>query len=311
MDGGWGGTPPLVLGHEAAGVVQESGSDVAIPPGTRVIVTLLRACGACVCCDSGMPALCEGTFVDSPTLRDNDNQPVGVGLKTAAFAEQVVVHDSQIAAIPDDLPFAQACLLSCGVITGWGAVVNTARVRAAATVAVVGCGGVGLNCLQAAAAVGATPIVGIDTAAQKLQLATQFGATHTVHADDDMPQTARAITGGRGFDYVFMAAGNARAVEQSAQLAATMGTIVLVGMPADGDVAAINAANIAAANQRILGSKMGGACLRLHIPQLIAMYRRGQLKLRELIGEHYPLADINIAVADAKKGGALRNIIVF
>ena len=311
MDGGWGGTPPIVFGHEGAGTVEAIGEGANIAVGSRVIVTLLRSCGDCTACARGVPSQCEGVFDDTPRLHDADGKPVAIGLKTAAFAEQVVVHDSQIAVIPDDLPFEQACLLSCGVITGWGAVVNTACPSPGDSVAVVGCGGVGLNCLQAAASSGASPVAAIDIAESKLAIAKNFGATHGILADDDLPRRISEITDGRGFDYVLMAAGSARAVEQSAPLLAKTGALILVGMAPNGDLAKLNTTTIANNHQRILGSKMGGARLRADIPKLTALYQNGRLKLAELIGNCYSLQEINDAVTESRQGGALRNIIMF
>ena len=314
MDGGWGGTPPIVFGHEAAGVVAEVGGeseDAAIRPGARVVVTLLRSCGRCAMCNAGFASQCEGAFDESPHLHDASGAPVFAGLKTGAFAEEVVVHLSQIAPIPDSLPFAEASLLACGVLTGWGAVVNTARVPPGASAAVVGCGGVGLNCLQAARAAGAHPVAAADISETKLALAATFGATATINVKNDSPEKAKNITGGRGFDYVFMAAGNARAVEYAAQLVAKTGALVLAGMPPNGDTAQINTTTIANNQQRVLGSKMGGARLRIDIPKLLQMRENGKLLLAELIGGLYSPDDINAAIADARKGGALRNVIVF
>lgn len=312
MDGGWGGAPPLVCGHEGAGVVVEAGADANIALGTPVLVTLMRACGSCTFCQRGMPALCEDEFNPNTRLRDKDGKPVAVGLKTGAFAEQAVVDRSQIAVLPPDLPFTEACLLGCGVITGWGAVVNTARVPVGAAVAVVGCGGVGLNCVQAAAQAGAFPITAIDLSKQKLAQAKQLGATHTLNAgDQNMPATARTLTDGRGFDYVFMAASSARAVETAAALLARMGTMVLAGMSPDGDHAQINNTAIACEQQKILGSKMGGSRLNTDIPKLLRLHRAGRLKLKELVGGLYPLEKINDAIAAAKSGDAMRSVVVF
>lgn len=310
LDGGWGGTPPIVYGHEAAGIVEEAGAKSAVKPGDRVIVTLLRSCGGCAACERGYPSQCEGDFGDRPHLFDRNGAAVAVGSKTGGFAEQVVVDSSQVAVVPENLPADQASLLACGVITGWGAVVNTAEVPVGATVAVIGCGGVGLNCLQAAAQSGASPLVAIDLAEEKLALAGQFGATHAFFAGD-MPQKALELTDGRGFDYVFMAAGSARAVEQAAQLVAKTGALILVGMPRSDDYASLNALTIAHKHQRILGSKMGGARLRVDIPKLIRLYEEGRLELKALLGDHYPLEKINDAIADSRRGGARRNIIVF
>ena len=185
------------------------------------MATLLRSCGSCWACEQGAPSQCESEFAKPPHLHDAAGLPVAAGLKTGAFAEQIIVDKSQVVAIPAALPFEEASLLACGVLTGWGAVVNTAAVPVGASVAVVGCGGVGLNCLQAAAQAGATPLVAVDVSEEKLKLAPQFGASHVVAAGDDAVANALALTGGRGFDYVFMAAGSARAVEFSLQTGVT------------------------------------------------------------------------------------------
>lgn len=311
MDGGWGGTPPIVFGHEAAGVVEETGAGCAFQPGDRVIATLLRSCGRCLACEDGAPSQCKGEFPDAPHLHTLKGEPVAAGLKTAAFAEQIVVDASQMAPIPDDLPFDEASLLACGVLTGWGAVANTARLAPGQSAAVIGCGGVGLNCLQAAIAAGAYPVVAIDSAHEKLDIARQFGATHQFQAGDEGEARAREANGGRGFDFVFMAAGSNRAVESAIRLVAPMGAAVLAGMPPDGDFAKLDATAIAHGHRRILGSKMGGARLRVDIPRLLAMRDAGKLKLRELIGRRFSLDDINDAIADARGGGALRNVIIF
>ena len=312
MDGGWGGAIPAVFGHEAAGVIVEAGADCGFAIGDRVLATLLRSCGACDLCEIGMPSQCQGEFDDSPKLHDKNGNPVYSGLKTAAFAEQVVIDKSQIAVVPQDLPFAEASLLSCGVMTGWGAVVNTAKVMPGASVAVVGCGGVGLNCLQAAKQSGAYPILAVDIAPAKLKLAMEFGATHAINAaDSGFDKEYKNLSNQKKFDYVFMAAGSARAVEQAASMVGKTGALILVGMPPNGDFAKLNATTVANDHQRILGSKMGGARLRVDIPKLISMHEQGCLKLSELINQKYPLSEINDAIANSRHGGALRNVIIF
>ena len=188
---------------------------------------------------------------------------------------------------------------------------NTARMPPGASAAVVGCGGVGINCVQAAAAAGAYPLAAADLAAEKLALAKQLGATHAVNAGGkNAAQELREISGG-GFEFVYMAAGSGKAVEFAASLLAKTGTLVLAGMPADGDFAKLDAGAVAHAQQRILGSKMGGASLRRDIPNLLKLRAAGRLKLRELVAGRYPLADINGAVAAAKKGDALRQVVLF
>lgn len=307
MDGGWGGALPAVFGHEVAGVVAEAGGQTSFRPGMRVIAALLRSCGRCAACESGAPFKCIGEFDDAPHLFDKDGAPVLAGLKTGGFAEQVLVDESQVAAIPDDMPFEEAALISCGVLTGWGAVVNTARVPAGASVAVVGCGGVGLNCLQGAANSGAAVVVAVDTAKEKLAIAGRFGATYAAASGDE----AMRHSGGRGFDYVFMAAGSARAAEAAAALVAERGALVLAGMPPSGELASLDILRIAHGAQRVLGSKMGGARLRVDVPRIINLHKAGKFKLAELVGEQFPLSRINDAIAAARRADTLRCIVRF
>ena len=307
MDGGWGGELPVVFGHEVSGTVLDAGRHAPFVAGQRVIATLLRSCGVCATCEKGAPFQCDGDFSGTPHLFDNDNVPVFAGLKTGGFAEQIVVDHSQVAVIPDSLPFAEASLLACGVITGWGAVINTAKVPTGATVVVVGCGGVGFNCLQGAKNAGAAIIVALDTVEEKRRLALQFGATHMAANGDE----AMRIVNGCGFDYVFMAAGSARATEVAAELVAKLGALVLVGMPPSGQLALLDTLTIANDHKRVLGAKMGGARLRVDIPRLIALHEAGQLKLTELVGEKFPLEHINDAIATSRQGGTLRCVVSF
>ena len=222
MDGAWGGNLPTIFGHEAAGVVTAVGPgvDPALAPGVSVLATLLRSCGRCALCESGRPSICARPFaIDrEPRLRGGDGEPIYAGLRVGAFAEEIVVDSSQIVASPPGLPPTEGCLLSCGVLTGVGAALNTAQVEPGASVAVVGCGGVGLNCAQGAAIAGADPIVAIDTVESKLQTAIAFGATDAFLAGDS-ERRARALAAG-GFDYVFAAAAGAAAVEAAAALVA-------------------------------------------------------------------------------------------
>ena len=314
MNGGWGGELPAVFGHEAAGVITDVGSAVKnFTVGSRVIVSLIRSCGHCPMCEQGAPVLCAAPNDNDnrPRLSDADGKTILAGFKTGGFAEQVVVDASQIITIPDDFPFDCAALLSCGVLTGWGAVSNTANLSAGATAAVVGCGGVGINCLQAAAAAGAFPLVAVDINDNKLKLAKQFGATHTIRSDREDAAAQLAAIAPDGLEFVFVAAGSGRAVEAAAAMLAPLGALVLAGMPADGDLVALDATELVHRQRRILGSKMGGATLRRDIPKLIALHQQGRLRLKELIAARRPLAEINDAIAAAKTGDALRQVLVF
>lgn len=319
-DGGWGGRPPQVFGHEASGVVMETGCGVhTVKTGDRVLVTLLRSCGRCGSCESGRLNICETRFpLDREArMHNGEGAVIKQGLRTGAFAEYTVIDQSQVAIIPEDLSFDIASLLSCGVITGFGAVVNTARLPANASAGVIGCGGVGLNAVQGAAYSGAFPLVAIDVVDAKLETARAFGATHCINsAENHARESVDAImekcgAGKRGLEYVFTAVGNPRAIEQGLALLAPAGTMTIVGMPPSGDLVSFDATNMAGAGQRILGSKMGSTRLRVDIPRLIALYRNGRLKLDELISNRYPLAEINRAIEDVRGDKVLRNVIVF
>ena len=313
IEGAWGGPLPVVYGHEAAGVVEEVGSGVALDVGQRVVVTLLRSCGHCYFCALGLPAQCETTFPlheHSPLTTDNGHS-IFQGFRTAAFAEQVVVDQSQLVVIPEELAFESAALLACGVITGLGAVVNTAKVPAGSSVVVIGAGGVGLNSLQGARLSEADPIIAIDLMATKLDVAHAFGATDCVNArEDDVEAVVRSLTGERGADYVFVTVGSGPAFEQGLGLLRRGGTLVIVGMPPTGEMSEIELGNVADAGQTIVGSKMGSVELQVDVPKLVQLYQQGDLKLNELVTACYPLEEINEAIDAVNRGDALRNVIL-
>ena len=310
--GAWGGALPAVYGHEAAGRVTAVGAGVrGFAVGDRVLVTLIRACGACPACAGGAPTSCAHAWDEGPSpLRDADGVVVAQGMKTAAFAEAVVVDASQLVALPDDLPADLACLLACGVVTGVGAVVNTAKIRPGARVAVIGAGGVGLNAIQGAALAGAVQIVAVDLAAAKLEDARAFGATDGVAAGPDAMAEVRAVTGGRGVDAAFVTVGAPAAIGSAAEALAAGGAVVVVGMPPSGTVVGYDPTTLAAMNQRILGSRMGETVLARDIPWLIDQWRAGRLKLGELVSRRYPLDAIEAALAAARSGTARRGVIV-
>ncbi len=314
-EGAWGGTLPAVYGHEAAGEVVQAGPGVDSPGvGDPVIVTLIRSCGNCFYCDQGMPYLCEAEFpVDRKgRLHTKNGTPVLQGLRTGGFAEEVVVHHSQVVAVPRSMPLESASLLACGVITGFGAVAGTARIPAGCSVVVIGAGGVGLNSIQGAAICGARQVIAVDVLDQKLESALSFGATATVNgAQGDVGAAVRRLTGGRGADYAFITVGDARAMEEAMDVIRPGGTAVIVGLPAVGETSAFETQAISGTGQSILGSKMGSTRLRVDVPRLVDLYCEGRLKLDELITRTYPLDEINEAIAAVKRGEALRNVIVF
>ncbi len=314
-EGAWGGKLPAVYGHEAAGVVEQIGAGVrSVAVGDHVVVTLVRSCGECPCCAKGYHGSCETSFpldANSP-LSDANGNAIVHGLRTGAFAEKVVVDASQVVAIDKDLPLDSASLLACGVITGLGAVINTAKVEPGADVVVIGTGGVGLNAVQGAAIAGARRIIALDLAQDKLEAALQFGATHSVRADrDDLTDEIKSLTDGRGADYVFVTVGAKRAYDQSFDLLAKGGALVVVGMPPVGVTSEFEILDIANDTKRILGSKMGSSNIHVDLPRLVELYKQRRLKLDELVTGRYALEEINEAIAAVNRGEALRNVILF
>ena len=314
-EGAWGGTLPAVYGHEAAGVVEAVGPGVTrVKPGDHVVATLIRSCGGCPSCSGGAPVFCEEVFpLDRQTpLKSASGEDIVHGMRIGAFAEHVLVDQSQVSVIPAALPFDVASLIACGVLTGFGAVVNTAGVGTGASVVVIGCGGVGLNSVQGARVAGAAPIIAVDVAASKLDAAKAFGATHAINAKtEDVAARVAEITGGRKADFVFVTVGVAGAAEQAISLMKRNGSVVLVGMPPSGVSATFDPGWLAADGQKILGSKMGSARLPVDVPKIVELYGQGRLKLDELITERFPFEKINEAIASSRKGAALRNVVTF
>ena len=232
-DGLWGGEMPQVLGHEAAGIVTRIGEQVSeFAVGDRVCVTLLRSCGQCRSCNRGHRSECSQPWdTEYSPITDAQGDRIVRGLKTGGFAEAVVVNPSQCAKIPDGVEFDVASLVSCGVITGAGAVVNTAKVRPGDTVAVIGAGGVGLNTIQMAAISGASKVIAMDVLDEKLAVAREFGATDGVLVGPDAEAEVRRLTEGEGVDFAFVTVGAPKAFEDAPALLAKGGAMVLVGMP--------------------------------------------------------------------------------
>ena len=314
-DGGWGGDLPAVYGHEAAGVVTEVGAGVGdFAPGDRVVITLVRNCGTCPCCERNLRGSCESSFpLDAKgPLTAPDGGAIKQGLRTAAFAEEVVVDQSQMVKIDKDIAFDVASLLACGVITGYGAVTNTAAVPPGKDVVVIGTGGVGLNAVQGAAHCGSKRVIAVDLSAEKLAAAKDFGATHVIDGSaQDVVKTVRELTGGRGADFVFVTVGAVQAMKQSYVMLAPGGASVLVGMADLEARSTFNPLSLSDSSRRILGSKMGHCDIREDIPALIGLYREGKLKLDELITARYPFDRINEAMDNVRAGVGLRNVIVF
>ena len=312
MNGAWGGHLPAVFGHEVAGVVDEIGSGAdGLALGDHVIVTLVRWCGHCPTCASGLPALCENRSRLSDLSRTPltlDGGPVHQGMRCAGFAERVVVHTSQVVRVPAEIPFEQASLLACGVITGVGAVMHTAGIGEGATAAVVGLGGVGLNAVQGCVLAGSPLVLGVDPVESKREFATSLGATHTAEPARAL-ERALELTGGRGLDLVVVTAPSASAVEGVVAMLADAGTAVLVGLPA-GATITLDPETIAERGLRIAGSKVGSARPHADVPHMAQLHLAGRLQLEPLVTHRFGLEQINDAIDAARGGEALKVVVV-
>ena len=312
-EGAWGGSLPAVYGHEAAGKVSAVGPGVGdFAVGDDVLVTLIRACGSCPSCAGGKPTICETPYDgDLGPLSMPDGSKLHQAMACGAFAERVVVDRSQLVALPPEMEKDVASLLSCGVITGVGAVVNAAQLRAGQDVVVIGAGGVGLNAIQGARIAGARRIVAVDMSEDKLDDALEFGATDGVLATGKSPWQDAIRAMGRGADAVFVTVGAIPAYDQAPRYLARGGRVYMVGMPHSDAVSTYSPVMMAAVGQGMIGTKMGDTVIRRDIPWMIDLYRQGRLKLDELISNRWRLEQINEAIADTKSGAARRNVILF
>lgn len=312
-DGYWGGSLPAVYGHEAAGHVSAVGPGVSgYEEGDRVIVTLIRACGTCPSCASGKPTTCAEPYDgDKGPLTTAQGGTLHQAMACGAFAEKVVVDRSQIVKIDGEMPMDAAALISCGVITGVGAVVNSAGLRAGQDVVVIGAGGVGLNAIQGARIAGARRIVAVDMSAEKLEDAKAFGATDGVLATQKSPWRAAKAAMGRGADAVLVTVGVPQAYDDAPRYIGYGGKVIMVGMPPSGKPSQYEPVNFAAVGQSLIGSKMGDTVIQRDIPWMVDLYKQGRLKLDELISNRWSLEQINEAIEDTKSGNARRNVIIF
>lgn len=306
---------PAVLGHEVAGIVERVGSAVRdLQAGDHVVGTLAAFCGHCPQCLAGRLVLCQDTDVKQPPGQAKRLQSAGQHVSQvynlSGFAEQMLVHRSTLVRIRKDMPLDRAALLGCAVTTGVGAVVRTARVRPGSTVAVLGCGGIGLSTVNGAVIAGAARIVAIDTMAQKLEMARAFGATDTVDASStDAVEAIRALTGG-GVDYAFECIGLPATVEQCWNMLRPGGIATVVGIFGPSTKVAVSGADFLLEKQ-LRGSMLGSACVPEDIPALVEYYLQGRLKLDALISQRIRLEDVNDAFAALKRGELARSVIVF
>ena len=306
---------PIILGHEASGTVEAVGSQVTyLQPGDRVITCLSVFCGHCERCLSGRPVLCSRTDVvraptGPPRLRQGKT-PVHQFANISSFAEQMLVHEHATVKVRDDVPFEQLALIGCGVTTGLGAALNTAKVEPGSTVAVIGCGGVGLNCIQGAALAGALRIIAIDEVETKLTLTRDFGATDVVVASGgEVVEKVRDLTDG-GVDYSFEAIGKKETAEQSFAMLRAGGTATIIGMIPQGVKIELDGASFLR-ERRIQGCSMGSNRFRIDMPRYIEFYRQGRLKLDQLVSQRLKLEQVNVAFEHMKQGHVARSVIAF
>jgi alcohol dehydrogenase len=310
---------PMVLGHEAAGEVLELGSgvrDLAI--GDHVILVFVPSCGHCLPCAEGRPALCEpgavangaGQLLSGATRLSLGGRPVYHHVGVSAFAEHAVVSRSSLVKIDRSLPFEEAALFGCAVVTGAGAVINTARVQPGSSVAVVGLGGVGLMSMLAAKMSGCRQVVAIDTIDDKLKLAHQLGATHTVNAGDaNVVEHVKQITGG-GVDYAFEMASSVKALELAYKVTRRGGTTITGSLPHPSHRFELPATNLVAEERTLKGSYIGSCVPARDIPRFIALYQQGLLPVDRLMSERIGLKDINVGFDRLADGASVRQILV-
>ena len=315
IEGKYPGPVPAVLGHECSGVVEAVGEDVSyVRPGDHVITCLSVFCGHCEFCLSGHMSICntpEIRFPPGPSKRlDWRGKPLNQILNLSGFAEQMLVHEHALVKITPEMPLDRAALIGCAVMTGYGAVVHTAKVEPGSTVAVMGCGGIGLSAVNAAQIAGAARIIAIDMDAGKLALAREFGATDTLDASlGDVAKRVIEMTGG-GVPYSFECIGLKQTAEDCFAMLRPGGTATVIGMLPYGTKIELNGLDLLR-ERRIQGSLMGSNRFRTDMPRLIQFYQQGRLHLDRMISGHIKLEQINEGFAAMKKGGLARHVIQF
>lgn len=311
---------PMALGHESAGVVEQLGEDVTdLAAGDHVVMVFMPSCGHCIPCAEGRPALCEpgaaangaGTLLSGGRRLHCDGADINHHLGVSGFATHCVVSRRSVVKVDRDLPLDEAALFGCAVLTGVGAVVNTGRMMPGETAAVIGLGGVGLSSVLGAVASGARQIVAIDLSDDKLGLARQMGATHTVNARDaDAAEQVREITGG-GVDFAFEMAGAVRAMELAYKITKRGGTTITAGLPPPGAALPLPLVQLVAEERTVKGSYIGTCVPTRDIPRFVALYRAGKLPVDRLMSGKLSLDDINEGFDRLHEGKAVRQVIEF
>lgn len=306
---------PAVLGHESAGVVEAVGSDVTyVKPGDHVITCLSAFCGHCEQCLTGHMSLCGEPELqratDQPSRLAKNDESIAQFLNLSSFAEYMLVHEHAIVKVREDMPLDRGALIGCGVTTGVGAVIHTAGVEPGSTVAVIGCGGVGLSAINGAAIAGAARIIAVDMVESKLELARKFGATDVVNASEvDAIGEIREMTGG-GVHYSFEAIGLKQTAEQAFKILGFGGTATIIGMIPVGTMVELHGPEFLM-ERKMQGSNMGSNRFRVDMPRFVDLYLQGRLHLDDLISGRIRLEDVNEGLAALETGEVARNVIMF
>jgi S-(hydroxymethyl)glutathione dehydrogenase/alcohol dehydrogenase len=307
---------PSVLGHEAAGIIEEVGPNVSyVQPGDHVIVCTSVFCGQCEYCLRGRPNLCLRTGVDrtesDPPRLSWQGSPIDQFAGLATYAEKMLLHENAVVKIPDNVPFEVAALIGCGVTTGVGAALNTAKVRPGSSVAVFGAGGVGISVIQGAYLAGARQIIAVDTVETKLATARQFGATHVVDASSGDPvEKIRGLTDGEGVDYSFEAIGLKSTAEASFNALKRGGVATIIGIMPAGETIDIHGLDMLS-EKTLQGSLMGSNRFRVDMPKYVDFYMQGRLKIEEMVTRKRRLEDLNDAFRAMKDGEVTRTVLMF
>lgn len=305
------GLLPAILGHEGAGVITKAGAGVkTVKPGDHVILNWVPSCGDCFFCLRDQHQLCAQPQGAAEPRLFFDGQPIAGIAGMGTFAEEMVVSERAVVHIPDDVPMDIAALIGCGVMTGAGAALNTAKVEPGSTVVVIGCGGVGINAIQGAKVCGAATIVAVDKFPSKLELARRFGATHGV-SPEGLGELSQQLTGGYGFDYAFEVIGLSATIRQAWDATRRGGTTVVVGAGRLDDMVSISAFELFFSEKTLVGSVYGSANVRRDFPRLIALWRGGQLDLEGLVSKHIELGQVQEAFDAMQRGEGIRQVVTF
>ena len=313
VDGSWTLPLPTVLGHEASGVVEAVGDGVAyVKKGDRVIMSFKPFCGDCYYCNRGQGHLCAAPSITSAMTQRLtwQGKPILQFASVGSFAELMLTNETGLVKIPEEMPMSEAALIGCSVTTGIGAALYTARVQGGATVAVIGCGGIGLNVIQGCRLAGAAEIIALDIVDEKLEMARRFGATHTINSaqNEQAIEAVRELTGGEGVEYAFEAIGVPQCASDAFAMTRAGGTCVVVGMHPLGSEISVAAPDFLK-EKKLIGCMYGSTRFREHMPKLVDLFLKKRIELTGLVSERLKLEDVNHAFDLMKSGKVARSVL--